>query len=500
MGKKNDYRQYLKQTLGGLIDRLDLSDLRKDFLKNRWLDQVLWLEGRATRERNRHYFLRMITIVGGVIVPALIGFENGNKKWQDMVGWSALGLSQAVAVSAALEEFFAHGEKYRNYRNTAEGLKIEGWQFLQMTGPYHQFDTHSEAYAIFAQRVEQYIQQDVQGFISQLQDRQEESKKETKETAAQNTELALEKLNEQLQLQAQYEAQLQELEAEKQRMEAERQQWEQEYSADSRSEELTEQAAEDSDQLTDLNTVAFNWQDYEEDHDSTSLNPDSVQYLSAKEILARIENNPLGTTSTAEVLSGATLTTTSAKANQADPAKVAAVLSVVPANLKSYAEKSVPLILQGCAECGVTDPAHIAYIFATTELESHLGQYMNELGGDKYLARYNGRRDLGNTQPGDGPRFKGRGFCQVTGRTNYKKWSERLGIDLVSNPEKAADQAIAAKILVMGMRDGVFTGKKLSDYISSNSRDFRNARRIINGLDKADHIAAIANRYYQVLA
>ncbi|RUS92354.1 DUF4231 domain-containing protein [Trichormus variabilis] len=302
MAKKNDYRQYLKQNFSGLIDRLDLSDLRKDFLKNRWLDQVMWLEGRATKERNAHYNLRMITIIGGVIVPALIGFQKGNQKWQEIVGWSAFGLSQVVAVSAAVEEFFGHGEKYRSYRNTAEGLKIEGWQFFQMAGPYRQFNTHSDAYTIFAERVEQYIQQDLQGFISQLTERQEEGKKEIGETATKNAELALSNLNEQLEIRAQYEAQFRQLEAEKQRVQAERQQLEQERSApqESDNEKPALLAAQvDSDKQPDLSPVGNLWQEDEEDRDSTSLNADSVKYLSANEILAKIKNNPISRNGTA---------------------------------------------------------------------------------------------------------------------------------------------------------------------------------------------------------
>jgi hypothetical protein len=248
-----------------------LSDLRKDFLKNRWLDQVMWLEGKATKERNAHHNLRMITIIGGVIVPALIGFQKGNQKWQEIVGWSAFGLSQVVAVSAAVEEFFGHGEKYRNYRNTAEGLKIEGWQFFQMAGPYRQFNAHSDAYTIFAERVEQYIQQDLQGFISQLTERQEAGNKQTQETVTKNAELALEKLNEQLQLRTQYEAQLKELETEKQRVQAERQQLEQERD----NEKPALLAAQvDSDKQSDLNAVGNLLQEDEEDRDSTSLNAD----------------------------------------------------------------------------------------------------------------------------------------------------------------------------------------------------------------------------------
>jgi hypothetical protein len=279
MGKKEDYSKYLRQTLSNLIDQLDLSELRKDFLKNRWLDQVMWLEGRATKERNAHHNLRMITIIGGVIVPALIGFQKGDQKWQEIIGWTAFGLSQVVAVSAAIEEFFGHGEKYRNYRNTAEGLKIEGWQFFQMAGPYRQFQTHTEAYTIFAERVEQYIQQDLQGFISQLTERQEAGDKQAQETVTKNAELALEKLNEQLQLRAQYEAQMRELEAEKQRVQAEKQRvqaekqhLEQERSApqESDNEKPSLLAGEEkSDQQPDLIPVGNLWQYDAEDRDST---------------------------------------------------------------------------------------------------------------------------------------------------------------------------------------------------------------------------------------
>ncbi len=158
------------------------------------------------------------------------------------------------------------------------------------------------------------------------------------------------------------------------------------------------------------------------------------------------------------------------------------VVASVPANFRAYAGQSIPLILQECAANGVTDKGQIAYIFATTEHESHLGQWMVEFASGW---AYEGRSDLGNTQPGDGPRYKGRGFLQVTGRYNYTDWSNRLGIDLVNHPEKAAEMPIAAKILVIGMRDGTFTSYKLSDYINGNSRDFYNARRIINHLDRA---------------
>lgn len=153
-------------------------------------------------------------------------------------------------------------------------------------------------------------------------------------------------------------------------------------------------------------------------------------------------------------------------------------------------------LLGYCQQCGVTDPGQIAYILATCQHESGLGQWMEEWASGE---DYEGRTDLGNTHPGDGIHFKGRGYVQITGRANYLYWSDRLGIDLISHPELAAQSDIAAQILVMGMRDGTFTGCKLSDFIEGEGIDFRNARRIINGLDRAEDIAAIAERYLSLL-
>jgi Putative peptidoglycan binding domain len=168
-----------------------------------------------------------------------------------------------------------------------------------------------------------------------------------------------------------------------------------------------------------------------------------------------------------------------------------------PSEIRPFAKKNLPLILNRCLNDGVIDRGQIAYVFATAEHESHFGRFMMELSDGWYLE---GRDDLGNTEPGDGPRFKGRGFVQITGRRNYQIWSDKLGINLIDNPEKAAIPEIAAMILVQGMRDGSFTGVGLSDFIAGDSRDFFNARRIVNGLDKADIIAQFAKYYFKAIA
>ncbi|ACK69898.1 conserved hypothetical protein [Gloeothece citriformis PCC 7424] len=166
--KKLPYRTQLKQDFSKLIEQIDLSPLQKEFMKLRWLDQVLWLEKKSENCQRRYYFLRMITIIGGVIVPALVSFKFSSNQAQQMLGWITLFLSQGVAISAAIEEFFHYGERFRHYRNTAEAMKIEGWQFFQLSGFYAQLKTHSQAYPDFAGRVESIIERDVEGYLSKV--------------------------------------------------------------------------------------------------------------------------------------------------------------------------------------------------------------------------------------------------------------------------------------------------------------------------------------------
>jgi peptidoglycan hydrolase-like protein with peptidoglycan-binding domain len=164
-----------------------------------------------------------------------------------------------------------------------------------------------------------------------------------------------------------------------------------------------------------------------------------------------------------------------------------------PPEIRPFAQQNLPLVLAQCLANNLIDRKQIAYVFATAEHESHFGRFMIELAsGDAY----EGRLDLGNIRPGDGRRYKGRGFVQITGRTNYTNWGKRLGLDLVGKPELASRPDVGAQILVQGMRDGSFTSLKLDDFIGS---DFVSARKIINGLDRAQDIAAIAKAYAKAI-
>lgn len=91
----------------------------------------------------------------------------------------------------------------------------------------------------------------------------------------------------------------------------------------------------------------------------------------------------------------------------------------------------------------------------------------------------------------------GRGYVQLTWEENYAKAQGELGIGtvLTADPDNALKPEYATQIIVQGMIDGWFTGKKLSDYITLQASDFYNARRIVNGTDKASTIADIAKAY-----
>lgn len=91
--------------------------------------------------------------------------------------------------------------------------------------------------------------------------------------------------------------------------------------------------------------------------------------------------------------------------------------------------------------------------------------------------------------------WHGRGYVQLTWESNYKRASKELGVDLVTDPRAAMQPENAVRVLVYGCQNGWFTGKKLSDYINASKRDYVNARRVVNGTDKAKAIAEIAKDY-----
>lgn len=154
----------------------------------------------------------------------------------------------------------------------------------------------------------------------------------------------------------------------------------------------------------------------------------------------------------------------------------------------------------------ISDIRWAAYMLATVKHEcADRWQPITEYGSVSYFDKYDAGtelgRQLGNTQPGDGYNYRGRGYVQLTGRTNYAKMDTELnlGTTLIDTPDKALDPGIAYQVMSVGMQNGFFTGRKLSDYISGSRCDYDNARRIINGLDQYQLIAGYAVQLERIL-
>lgn len=156
--------------------------------------------------------------------------------------------------------------------------------------------------------------------------------------------------------------------------------------------------------------------------------------------------------------------------------------------------------------------AWTAYALATAWHETaHTMQPIREMGGPAYLHRmYDPKgnrpllaRKMGNVQPGDGARYCGRGYVQLTWRCNYIKAGKKLGVPLEQNPALAMKPDVAAKIMRYGMTEGWFTGKAFKHFLPSDKPAtkpaFTSARRIINGMDKASLIAGYALEFQSAL-
>lgn len=156
------------------------------------------------------------------------------------------------------------------------------------------------------------------------------------------------------------------------------------------------------------------------------------------------------------------------------------------------------------------DQRKLSYIISTDWHEGNRTmQPIKEIGSDSYfIAKYwtNKRlaKELGNLCAQDAINFCGKGKPQLTGRGNYTKMSKLVGYDLVNNPDLMFDLKIATEVMFEGMLTGRslkgdFTGRHLGNYFSRTINDPVNARRIINGIDRAELIAGYHYKFLKCL-
>ena len=182
-----------------------------------------------------------------------------------------------------------------------------------------------------------------------------------------------------------------------------------------------------------------------------------------------------------------------------------AIIRLKFGSLSQDAVDNINLIVETCEKYNLSYP-QASYVLATTFWETaRTFKPIEEYGkgkGRKYGIIYTNTEGVKYGIAGSGgdtylysdyPHlYYGRGLAQLTHMVNYKFAGEQLGIDLINNPDLALQPKYAAEILVKGSKEGWFTSKKLSDYINDKSKNYCQARRVINSLDKAQLIASYA--------
>ena len=150
-----------------------------------------------------------------------------------------------------------------------------------------------------------------------------------------------------------------------------------------------------------------------------------------------------------------------------------------PANIKRY----LPYLASALASCGLRDRTMLCAALGMIRAESEgflpmteMQSQFNTRAGQAPFSAYDMRRDLGNNQPGDGARFRGRGFVQLTGRANYLRYGQSLGVDLIAHPDLANAPEVAASLLAQYLADR-------ADALRAALLDgrFALARKMVNG-------------------
>lgn len=167
--------------------------------------------------------------------------------------------------------------------------------------------------------------------------------------------------------------------------------------------------------------------------------------------------------------------------------QLARIMTTCPAaKLADY----FPFIVSAMQEFEITSYLRESAFLAQLAHESGELKYMEELASG---SAYEGRKDLGNTQPGDGKRYKGRGPIQLTGRSNYQKFGTLLGLDLINNPTVAATKEVGFRIA------GLFWKSHGLNELADQQAFEMITRRINGGLNGQPDRLKYYNRAKQVL-
>ena len=170
------------------------------------------------------------------------------------------------------------------------------------------------------------------------------------------------------------------------------------------------------------------------------------------------------------------------------------LLQILP-NAGQKAGVFAPVLNTAMSKYQIVTPLRIAAFIAQVGHESGQLRYVREIWGPTpQQLGYEGRKDLGNTVPGDGSKYRGRGLIQITGRANYAECAEALGLDLISHPELLELAQYAA------MSAAWFWGKTGLNTLADKSEFVTITRRINGGTNGLADRQALYARALEVLA
>ena len=176
---------------------------------------------------------------------------------------------------------------------------------------------------------------------------------------------------------------------------------------------------------------------------------------------------------------------------------VSILIESVPKDRINGARQAIPLLIKWINHYKISNANHIGYIIGTVSHESaFLPRREIRANPVTQPSLYKLQERYWRTG------YYGRGYIQITWVDNYRRLGNRIGLgeQLVTNPDLALEPDIAAHIAVVGMHEGLFTGYKLSHFDLPNyGYDFVNARKIVNGLDRAELIASYGRYYSSVV-
>ncbi len=154
-----------RESLEKLVDGIKELEPYREYLKVRWIGMILWWHCRAEDARTKYTRLRAITVIGGVSIPVLTTLSM-RPNWSAEITIVIAAVGALVAGCAAWEGVKNYGDVWREKRRATELLKVEGWQFSQLTGPYLQHKDFKTAFPYFVTAVEGMIAKEIGEYLS----------------------------------------------------------------------------------------------------------------------------------------------------------------------------------------------------------------------------------------------------------------------------------------------------------------------------------------------